>query len=102
MPDRPLVTDAANQRQVEKAQKRAEYNEKRKIEDMQKLLALPEFRRYIWDVLGFCRISESIFETSARIYYNAGQQDVGHKIQGDIITARPEAYIQMMEDHNAS
>lgn len=101
MSDRPLVTNASNPRQIEKAQKRAAYNEQQRKEDMQKILATAEGRRYLWSLLGRCRVNESVMETSAKIYYNSGQQDIGHSILADIVTARPEAYIQMMEDNNA-
>lgn len=40
----------------------------------------------------------SIMETNARIYYNAGQQDLGHYLMGEIASADPEAWLAMQQD----
>jgi hypothetical protein len=107
MADRaPLVTNAASKKQVERAAKVKHFLDEKDRREFGELLDDPKFRRYLWALLGFCKINETIFEQSSRIYYNAGVQDVGHRILAQILEARPQTYLLMMqeadkEDRNA-
>jgi hypothetical protein len=52
-----------------------------------------------WELLGKTRVFETIMETNARIYYNAGQQDIGHWIQGEAVRLAPDEYLTMIQEN---
>lgn len=95
----PLVTNAASKKQVQKAQQVVAFKAERDRVEMIGLLEDPRFRRFLWNVLELCHVHHSIWDPSARIHYNAGQQDIGHAIMAQILEARPSAYLTLMEEH---
>lgn len=93
-----MIQNVADEGQVKEAKRKATDAEKRALEDVRFLLDLPEGRRFIWRLLEKAGVFRTIFETSSKIYYNAGQQDFGHFILGEVLKANPEAYLQMMKE----
>lgn len=98
----PVVHNAANEKEVAAAGKKQSNRRRRELDDVRAVLALPAGRRFLWRLLGQCRVTESIFAPNSRIAYNSGMQDVGHFVQGEIVLARPEAYLQMITEHQES
>lgn len=92
----PVVSNAADKGQVAAASKKEKYGRERQLDDWCVILSIPEGRRVIWQLLGKAKIHETIFETSSRIYYNAGQQDFGHYIMSEATEAQPDAFLKMM------
>jgi hypothetical protein len=72
--------------------------EKERKRDLQEVLSTIEGRRFLWGQLGKCKVYESIWESSAKIHYNAGKQDLGHELMREILDASPEAYLQMQKE----
>jgi hypothetical protein len=95
----PLVTNAASKKQVERAGKVEHFRHEKDRREFAELLEDPRFRRYIWRLMADCKIHESIFEQNSKIYYNAGVQDVGHRILAQLLEARPPALLQMMQEN---
>lgn len=99
MERKPLVKNAADKEQV----KRAAFKEKDlrgyELEDLKEVLKTGPGRRVFWRLLEKCRVYESIWTNSARIHYNAGQQDLGHYIMAEIVEADEDAYFNMMKDN---
>jgi hypothetical protein len=98
--DKAVVRNAADREQVTAARKKEALTQANRDERLKRLLASEDFRGYIWEVLEECKVFESIMETSARVYYNAGRQDVGHEIMGEIVRVSPETFIRMMQERN--
>lgn len=75
--------------------------EKRKIEllELKKILTQKPVRDFLWRMLEQAGVFHSIWEQSARIHYNAGKQDFGHIIMGEIQEADEEALFQMMREN---
>lgn len=97
MVEKEAVTkNAADEEQVSKARKTEKQKHELELADMRKLLGFPEGRRVLWKYLSACGVFNSIFEQSSKIYYNAGQQDLGHRIMADIVEADSNALIEMM------
>lgn len=94
-----VATNAASSKQVEASAKRIRNIEQQQKDDMRTILATPEGRRFLWRLLGHCRINQSVFEPNSKMAYNSGMQDVGHFVLGEIVSARAEAYLQMMQEH---
>ena len=93
-----LVGNAADAKQVKSAGHKERLKDKEKKKDLQSILNTVEGRRFLWVQLSKCKVYESIWESSAKIHYNAGKQDLGHELMADIIDASPEAYLQMQKE----
>lgn len=98
MSQQPLVKNAADRQQVEKARKTERFARKNEIDDMKFLLAIPQFRRFVWRLLKFCSVFSSIWRPSAEIHHLSGKQDTGHWIMGEVTEADPDAFLLMMKE----
>lgn len=99
--DGPIVTNAASPKQVEGARKRVRNRAREKRDDMRAILAMPEGRRFLWRLLGQCKVYESVFDREATVMaFRSGAQDVGHFVLAEIVEAQPDAYLQMMIEHH--
>jgi len=96
----PAVRNAADPKQVRKASKTEAQQRAEEIGDLRQLLRLAEGRRVLWRLLSHCGVFESTYAIpDSQTFYKAGQQDVGHFIQAEIIRANPDAYVQMMTEY---
>lgn len=95
---KPLVTNAASEEQAKAAKERIESREARLRRAMANLLATEDGQIVMWEMLSYCRVFGSIWESSAKIHYNSGQQDVGHYLLAKITEARPDVLVKMMQD----
>jgi hypothetical protein len=96
--DQPLVQNVASRKQVESAKDKERRQGMRASNDLRAILATVEGRRFMWRLLGRCKTFSSIYEASARIHYNAGQQDIGHNLLIEIDEADPEAFFKMRNE----
>ena len=101
MTEEAVVQNAADSKQVKAARKTEKQLRDEEKGDLKKMLSLPEGRRLLWRLLEQCHVYGSIMETSARIYYNAGQQDLGHWLLDEIMEADTAAYVQMQLEARA-
>jgi hypothetical protein len=69
----------------------------RELDDLRAVITTPEGRRVMWRLLSRCGTFASIWEPSAKIHYNSGQQDVGHYLMAEIVEAEPSALLEMMK-----
>ena len=91
--------NVADVRSIDSAGKKQKEVERQQIDDLRKILDSDHGRRFLWRLLVHCRINASVFEPNSKIAYNSGMQDVGHFVLGEIVKARPEAYLLMMQEH---
>lgn len=98
-PNSAIITNVASPKQIETAGKKQRTVEQQQLDDMRAVLDMPEARRFLWRLLGHCRVNQSVFEPNSRMAYNSGMQDVGHFVLGEITKARPESYLLMMQEH---
>lgn len=96
---KPLVTDAADKKQIKNAEQKEKIIRDQELSDIAKIGATVEGKRFFWRLLGRCRTFETIWENSARIHYNAGQQDLGHFLMAEIVEANKEILFQMMTEN---
>lgn len=98
-----LVGNASSRKQLDEAGKKEKQRDFMERDDFRKLADLPEFRRFIWRMLGRTKVFESVWSPNAQIHYNAGQQDVGHILMGMFEEFAPEHFhLMMKENGNAS
>lgn len=96
--ERSLVKNAADEKQVKGAAEKEKRGRDRELDDLAFILNDIRGRRAMWRVLGYCKAFESIWEPSAKIHYNAGQQDVGHFLLNDLMEASEDLYLLMAKE----
>lgn len=92
------VKNAADEGQVREAEKKAKLHRDQELDDLRKTLSTDSGRRLVWRLLTRAKVFESVWEQSAKIHYNAGQQDFGHFIMGEVVEAGPEFLLRMMQE----
>lgn len=95
---KPIVTNAANEGQVNQAESKVKFERNQQLDDIRTVISTVQGRRFLWRLLGFCKTFETVWENSARIHYNAGKQDVGHYLLAEINDAGQEAFFTMMRE----
>lgn len=90
MSDKPADTKPTDERAKE-------------LDDVRKVLELPQGRRYLWRLLtlaGVFRNPHSVDPASTS--FNCGLQALGQTVLSDITEARDESLILMMREHQAA
>lgn len=89
--------DLSDEGYVAEADERARMVRDQEIADMDAVLSTHAGQRLMWRILGLCRVNGSVYAASPNdMYYNAGRQDLGHLILGDMVTAAPQVVMQLM------
>jgi len=98
------VTNAANERQVRKRQQTAKDVDEQRERELKALLAIPEFRRYLWRHMNeTCGILQSSANPNGSVQsINIGMQDVARILWAEIEAADPLAIPRMMTEHYQS
>lgn len=91
----PLQTNAANPQQLRHATRKEKQRLERRLGALRAVMATPEGRMVMWELLERAGIFRSIWHPSAQIHYNAGRQDFGHEILAWLTDADEEAYLTM-------
>ena len=94
-----FVKNAADREQVKDASRKEEKHREDELLDLKDILEMPQGRRFPWRLMGHCKTFESIFEPSAKIYYNSGRQDVGHYLMKEIVEAGEHYLLKMMMEN---
>lgn len=93
-----MVGNAADKEQVKEARQKELRGRELELNDMKNVLSTPYGRRFVWRILGHCKVFESIYHGSSLIHYNSGKQDVGHYLLSEISDADQNALFKMMQE----
>jgi hypothetical protein len=74
-----------------KARLRAERHE----ENMKVVLGSKEGRAVLWDILDRCKTLLPVWDSSSRIHYNAGRQELGQDLLRDILSIDGQIFLLM-------
>jgi len=96
---RTLVKNAADEQQVKNAQSKQLTKRDLDLNDMRAVLNTAQGRRVLWRLMEECKVFNSIWETSAKIHYNSGKQDLGHFIMAEIVEADEKFLFDMMKEN---
>jgi methionyl-tRNA synthetase len=97
--DEPLVTNAADHRQLKKAGRSVKRQENQLKDDWKATFSTAESRRVLDDLLTFCKVHNTVFdENPYRTALNSGKQDVGHFVEARIAKADPQILFTMMRE----
>jgi len=97
--DKALVKNAASPKQVNKAEKREELNRDSELNDIRAVLSTAEGQRFVWRLMEKCKTFNSIWQSSALIHYQSGQQDIGHFLMAEIVEADEELLFNLMKQN---
>lgn len=96
---RPLVTNAADEKQLKEADYQVRTREIDETAELIELLRVPAFRRYTWRYMAACNVFSAGFEQSgSRMAFNEGARNIGTKMLSEIMDADPESFILMMQE----
>lgn len=97
--NRSAVKNAADKKQVKKAKVTEDMIRDKQLNDVRVVLNTPHGRRLLWRIMEKCKTFGSVWEPSAKIHYNAGQQDLGHFLLSEVTEADEELLFQMMKEN---
>jgi hypothetical protein len=95
---RSQVRNAADESQVKRASDKQENERDFELSDLQFVMSSPAGRRFVWRMLGHCKVFETVWDNSARIHYNAGKQDIGHWLMAEVGAADEDSLFLMMKE----
>lgn len=99
--DRALVKNAADPKQVKAAGRKEKQARERELADLIAVLQTEPGRRFVWRVLGYCKLFTDVWDPSNRIHFNAGLQHVGNWLTAEVTAADEEAFFLMMRESQA-
>lgn len=74
-------------------------DKKLRINDIKKVLSIPEGRRFIWEELKRTKVfAPSYSNNSNQTAFNEGERSIGIAILADVMEARPDAFYQMFTE----
>jgi hypothetical protein len=99
-----VAYNAADPQQVKKRQREADEAKAQNAADLAMLLKIPEFRRYLWRLIGTrCQVLQSPFESNGSLMnLKVGRSDVGRELWAEIESIDPLAIPQMMREFHES
>lgn len=97
-----MTGNAADPGQVKEAGRKERKKRRDELKDLNELLQIPGFRRFAWRLLGFAGLNQTVMTAAdpVIISYNAGRQDIAHFLLSEILSARPEAFLEMQQEHH--
>lgn len=102
MPEpRAQVRNAADPKQVKRAERKAREREALFQDALKAILATSAGRVVLWELLARARVFESIWHPSAEIHYLAGRQDYGHELMAMLVDADDELFFLMQQEARA-
>lgn len=96
--EKPLVANASDPKQVKKAETKERLGQRQQDDDLRWVMSTPAGRRFLWSMMSDCKTFAPVWESSARIHYNAGQQDIGMGIFRNIMRLEPETFLKMKRE----
>lgn len=85
---------------IKKKQEQQRLAAKQYQEDFKKLVTVPEFRRFFWELLSRTGIYTTSFHQSGSVvYFNEGRREIGLRYMSEINDMAPEALLKMITDN---
>lgn len=94
-----MTFDAGDQVSVRDRNRDLRMAEKTRRDMLAAIMDLKQGRAYFFELLAFCQVGHSPFASNALLMAHAcGQQNVGLKVQADIMGTVPDLYLLMMRE----
>lgn len=98
---RPSLKNAADEGQVKEADKRQKLEQDQIKDDLKHLLRQPQFRRLVYRYLAFTKVFAQVFTGNSETFFNDGKRVVGLKLIDEVVSADPNAYVQILTEKGA-
>lgn len=94
------MANAADTKQVKKAEFKEKDLEKQRLNDIRTVLSNASGRRFIWKLMSKCNTFGSVYsEQPSTMAYLSGQQDLGHYVMSSIIEADENLLLKIMKEN---
>lgn len=80
------------------ARQKAEAQRKSELDDLRDVLSMQSGYNVVFRILRYTRFLESIWTANAEIHKNAGKQEVGNWLFGEVIAAHPETLVELVKE----
>lgn len=95
------MDNAADKKQIRRAQKAAKLAERNRAEVIVSLASTEPGRRYLWERIGEAGVFESVYnDNPQRMAFLAGRQDSGRALMDDFMRYAPDNFIVAMREAN--
>lgn len=102
MEPRAEVKNAADPQQVQRAKRKAQRADERRLDAFRAVMATPAGRMVMWDLIGSAGVCRSVFNShEGRQNYNIGRQDFGHELVATLLEADETLYLLMEKEARA-
>lgn len=82
----------------DKAKLKSDKRQEREDNDIKKLLAQVEFRRFVWRLLTYTGIFKTSFTGNSATFFQEGIRSVGLYLLGMVMRANPMAFAQIQQE----
>lgn len=93
------MTDILDTTRLEKLDQKEKDKRKREINDLKKLLSMPEYRRLLWRIWGEAGVYNDSFTGNSQTFYNEGRKSIGLWMLREAIAADPQAFAQIQSEY---
>lgn len=92
------MANAADEKEINKARRRAEQIRNRELKDIEVLLAQPEGRRFIARMLTLARMFHESFTGNSTTFYYEGKRSIGVALAKDVAQVDRAAFAELLHD----
>ena len=94
----PLVHNSTSKKQIKDAERKIKYARQRAIDDMKKVIDLPEGRRVISRLLADFKIGQLAWKPGAEINRDVAKYECANHILSQVVKADPVIAAKMLTD----
>ena len=99
-PKKALTGNVGDEEQVKQAGTKQEQRRRQELVDMQWVLSDRRGRRVLWRIMERCGAFATVWDpNAAQMGRKAAWQELGQWVRDELTEARPETFLQMMQEH---
>lgn len=95
---KPSIHDISSEESNDRLEDFNRQEDIKKVEGIRFLLKQKEFRTWLWDLLGDCKMFESSFTGNSTTFFNEGMRSIGLKKLQEVLNVDTKAYLAMIEE----
>jgi len=90
----------SDEKEVKRAERKEKDLRKQELNDIRTVLSNASGRRFLWRILSKCNTFNSVYtKDENRVFYNSGQQDIGHFLMAEVVETDENLLLKMMKDN---
>jgi hypothetical protein len=93
-----MLKNAADEQQVKEATRLGRRTREKELDDVRAVLDTGAGLRFVWRILNEAGVFMTSFTGEApSTFFNEGRREMGLRVLADLIDAKPDAYLQMIQ-----